>query len=54
MGPIYRPGIVEPGSLFIMPPGMQHTHEHRIPKGDRAMGGRISLTFRRFLEGGDV
>jgi alkylated DNA repair dioxygenase AlkB len=36
------------GSLFVMPPGMQHTHQHRIPKGDRKMGPRVSLTFRRF------
>lgn len=36
------------GSLFLMPPGMQHTHEHRIPKGTRAMGPRVSLTFRAF------
>lgn len=41
--------LLETGSLFIMPPGMQHTHEHRIPKASRSMGGRISLTFRRFL-----
>lgn len=40
--------LLEPGSLFIMPGGFQQTHEHRIPKGDRAMGTRISLTFRRF------
>ena len=37
-----------PGSLVIMPPGMQFTHEHRIPKGDREMGTRVSLTFRAF------
>ena len=41
---------LSPGSLFIMPPGFQHTHEHRIPRGDREMTPRISLTFRRFLE----
>lgn len=34
------------GSLFVMPPGMQDTHRHKIPKGDRVMGERISLTFR--------
>lgn len=38
------------GSMFVMPPGMQDTHEHRVPKGDRAMGPRVSLTFRRFFE----
>jgi alkylated DNA repair dioxygenase AlkB len=39
------------GSLFIMPPGMQQTHQHRIPKGDRPMGPRVSLTFRRYADG---
>jgi len=34
------------GSLFVMPAGMQDTHKHRIPKGDRVMGPRISLTYR--------
>lgn len=37
---------LENGSLFIMPPGFQNTHQHKIPKGDRAMSGRISLTYR--------
>ena len=41
--------LLENGSLFIMRPGMQHTHEHRIPKGGRAMTPRVSLTYRRFL-----
>lgn len=36
------------GSLFVMPPGYQDTHLHRIPKHDRPCGGRISLTFRTF------
>jgi len=36
------------GSLFIMPPGFQSTHKHKIPKGDRVMGSRISLTYRRW------
>lgn len=40
--------VLEPGSLFLMPPGFQHTHDHRIPKGDRDMGLRVSLTFRAF------
>ena len=34
------------GSLFIMPAGFQNEYLHRIPKGDREMGGRISLTYR--------
>lgn len=41
--------LLASGSLFIMPPGMQQTHQHRIPKGDRVMGPRISLTFRKFM-----
>lgn len=36
------------GSCWIMPAGMQGTHQHKIPKGDRKSGGRISLTFRRY------
>jgi alkylated DNA repair dioxygenase AlkB len=40
--------LLDSGSLFIMPPGMQHTHEHRIPKGSCSMGPRVSMTFRRF------
>lgn len=35
-------------SLFIMPPGYQETHFHRIPKHDRPCDWRISLTFRSF------
>jgi alkylated DNA repair dioxygenase AlkB len=37
------------GSVFIMPGGFQDTHQHRVPKGDRNMGVRVSMTFRRFL-----
>ncbi len=39
--------LLTPGSLFIMPPGMQETHYHKIPKHDQDCGGRISLTFRK-------
>lgn len=39
--------ILEPGSLFVMPAGFQSKYEHRIPKGSRKMGARVSLTFRR-------
>jgi alkylated DNA repair dioxygenase AlkB len=42
--------LLEHGSLFLMPPGMQHTHEHRIPKGSHEMSPRVSLTFRAFKE----
>lgn len=34
------------GSLCLMSPGMQDTHQHRIPKADRISGPRISMTFR--------
>lgn len=37
---------LENSSMFIMPAGMQQTHEHRIPKADAERGPRISLTFR--------
>lgn len=48
--PPERRQLLEHGSLFIMPPGFQHTHEHRIPRGSREMGPRVSLTFRAFEE----
>ena len=35
------------GSLFIMPPGYQDTHFHKIPKHSAPCGDRISLTFRK-------
>lgn len=38
--------MLENGSLLVMAPGMQQTHQHRIPKSDRECGPRISLTFR--------
>ena len=37
------------GSLFVMPAGFQDEYLHRIPKGDRERGVRISLTFRRYV-----
>jgi alkylated DNA repair dioxygenase AlkB len=37
------------GSICIMPPGFQQTHVHKIPKGDRPMGPRISLTYRGMI-----
>lgn len=42
--------LLENGSAFIMPAGMQRTHLHRIPKSDRPCGPRISLTFRGYVE----
>lgn len=39
------------GSLFVMKPGMQQTHEHRIPKSSKHVcGPRISETLRHYLE----
>jgi len=40
--------LLEHGSIFVMPPGFQMTHQHRIPKGDRPMGTRVSLTYRHY------
>ena len=40
---------LEHGSLFIMPAGFQKHHLHKIPKGDRVMGPRVSLTFRHYV-----
>lgn len=37
------------GSVFVMPKGFQRTHQHRIPKGDRVMETRLSLTFRHYV-----
>jgi len=44
--PLENRKVLESGSLFVMPPGFQSSYEHRIPKGDREMGPRVSLTFR--------
>ncbi len=41
--------LLDNGSLFEMPPGFQRTHQHRIPKGDREMKPRVSLTFRHYV-----
>jgi alkylated DNA repair dioxygenase AlkB len=54
---IAEPTVVEsldlgPGSVFVMHPGMQQTHQHRIPKAGKVVGPRISLTFRGYLGGG--
>lgn len=38
------------GSVCIMAPGMQDTHQHRIPKAGRVVGERISLTFRGYVK----
>ena len=36
------------GSAFVMRPGLQQTHFHRIPKASFICGPRISLTFRGY------
>ena len=42
--------MLENGSMFTMPAGMQQTHLHRIPKaGFNIARERISLTFRKLL-----
>jgi len=41
---------LEHGSLCLMLPGMQDTHQHRIPKASFMCGERISLTFRGYVE----
>lgn len=45
--------LLQNGSACIMLPGMQDTHEHRIPKASFQCGERISLTFRGYVRGGD-
>lgn len=41
------------GSLCLMLPGMQDTHQHRIPKSSlNICGPRISLTFRGYVSSG--
>lgn len=42
--------LLESGSMCLMLPGMQDTHQHRIPKADREVSTRISLTFRGLVE----
>lgn len=41
---------LEDGSLCLMKPGMQDTHEHRIPKASYDCGPRVSLTFRKYVD----
>ncbi len=38
------------GSVFVMPAGFQRDYLHRIPKCDHAVGVRVSLTFRRYID----
>ena len=39
--------LLTQGSLFVMPPGYQDTHYHKIPKCSWVCGQRISLTYRK-------
>lgn len=41
--------LLENGSLFIMSAGFQLGYYHKIPKGDKPCGGRISMTFRNYV-----
>lgn len=41
--------VLEHGSLAVMLPGMQDTHQHEIPKVGFVSPPRISLTFRGLL-----
>jgi len=41
---------LENGSCCLMLPGMQDTHQHRIPKASFQCGERISLTFRGYVK----
>jgi hypothetical protein len=42
--------MLQNGSLCLMASGMQDTHEHKIPKAGRAVGPRISFTFRGYVK----
>lgn len=41
---------LEHGSLCLMLPEMQDTHQHRIPKAGNICGSRVSLTFRGYVQ----
>lgn len=49
--PVVSSQLLKNGSLFLMPPGMQKTHQHKIPKGSCKMIPRVSLTFRAINHG---
>lgn len=38
------------GSMFFMPAGFQRYYLHRIPKADKPVGVRVSLTFRHYID----
>ena len=37
------------GSVVIMPPGYQLTHQHEVPKEPKINGQRINFTFRKLI-----
>lgn len=39
--------MLEHGSILVMPPGFQETHEHQIPGHPEPIGTRVSLTYRK-------
>lgn len=41
--------FLDSGSMLVMPPGSQFTHQHRIPKVGHKVNPRISLTFRGLI-----
>ena len=45
--PVERLGLGN-GSAAVMARGMQRGWQHRIPKSDRQVGPRISLTYRGY------
>ncbi len=47
--PLSQRQLLDHGSLFVMPEGFQLTHQHKIPKGDRTMAPRVSLTYRHYV-----
>lgn len=48
-GPVQEQ-MLENGSLCLMAPGMQQTHQHRIPKVAVVVKPRISLTYRGLFQ----
>ncbi len=47
--PIENRFMLNHGSLFEMPKHFQQHWQHRIPKGDRVMWPRCSLTYRHYI-----
>ncbi len=47
---VFTKQLLGSGSLLIMPKSFQQTHQHRIPKADRVVGARVSLTYRGLID----